>query len=103
MTSVIFIAYQHMKKIENKTILMKYIELQKGVSLEELLHSMYIEQQLSIRDIAEELGIHYHTVNSWLDEIGIKKRLPYETLLNVMEIRRKLNKKHTNNVSEEEE
>jgi len=92
-----------MKKIENKTILMKYIELQKGVSLEELLHSMYIEQQLSIRDIAEELGIHYHTVNSWLDEIGIKKRLPYETLLNVMEIRRKLNKKHTNNVSEEEE
>ena len=92
-----------MKKIENKTILMKYIELQKGVSLEELLHSMYIEQQLSIRDIAEELGIHYHTVNSWLDEIGIKKRLPYETLLNVMEIRRKLNKEHTSNVSKEGE
>ncbi len=92
MTLVISIAYQHMKKIKNKTILMKYIELQKGVSLEELLHSMYIEQQLSIRDIAKELGIHYHTVNSWLDEMGIKKRLPYETLLNVMEIRRKLNK-----------
>ena len=90
-----------MKKIENKTILMKYIELQKGVSLEELLHSMYIEQQLSIRDIAEKLEIHYHTVNSWLDEIGIKKRLPYETLLNVMEIRRKLNKEHTDNVSKE--
>lgn len=96
MTLVISIAYQHMKKIESKTILMKYIELQKGVSLEELLHSMYIEQQLSIRDIAEELGIHYHTVNSWLDKIGIKKRLPYETLLNVMEIRRKLSKEGDN-------
>ena len=82
-----------MKKIENKTTLMKYVELKEGgVPIEELLYSMYIEEKMSIREIADKLEVHYHTVNSWLDEIGIKKRLPYETLLEVMEIRRKLEK-----------
>ena len=82
-----------MKKIENKTTLMKYIELKEGgVPIEELLYSMYIEKKMSIREIADKLEVHYHTVNSWLDEIGIKKSLPYETLLEVMEIRRKLEK-----------
>ena len=72
---------------------MKYVELKEGgVSIEELLHSMYIEEKMSIREIADKLEVHYHTVNSWLDEIGIKKRLQYETLLEVMEIRRKLEK-----------
>ena len=83
-----------MRKIENKTTLMKYVELKEGgVPIEELLHSMYIEKKMSIREIADKLEIHYHTVNCWLDEIGIKKRLPYETLLEVMEIRRKLERR----------
>ena len=86
-----------MRKIENKTTLMKYIELKEGgVPIEELLHSMYIEKKMSIREIADKLEVHYHTVNSWLDEISIKKRLPYETLLEVMEIRRKLEKGENN-------
>ena len=86
-----------MRKIENKTTLMKYVELKEGgVSIEELLHSMYIEKKMSIREIADKLEVHYHTINSWLDEIGIKKRLPYETLLEVMEIRRKLEKGENN-------
>ena len=86
-----------MRKIENKTTLMKYVELKEGgVPIEELLHSMYIEEKMSIREIADKLEVHYHTINSWLDEIGIKKRLPYETLLEVMEIRRKLEKGENN-------
>lgn len=86
-----------MRKIENKTTLMKYIELKEGgVPIEELLYSMYIEKKMSIRKIANKLKVHYHTVNSWLDKIGIKKRLPYETLLEVMEIRRKLEKGENN-------
>ena len=86
-----------MRKIENKTTLMKYVELKEGgVPIEELLHSMYIEKKMSIREIADKLEVHYHTVNSWLDEIGIKKRLPYEMLLEVMEIRRKLEKGENN-------
>ena len=37
-----------MRKIENKTTLMKYVELKKGgVPIEELLHSMYIEEKMS--------------------------------------------------------
>lgn len=79
-----------MKQIENKTLLMKWIEVQKGVKLEELLHDLYIEKELSIREIAEKLGVHYHTVNSWLKLMEIEARLPHEKLLELVEIKRKL-------------
>ena len=85
-----------MKNIEHKTTLMKYIELREDSSIEELLYNMYIKEKMSIREIAEKLDIHYHTVNSWLDEIGIKKRLPHEMLLEVMSIRRKLERGNKN-------
>ena len=79
-----------MKQIENKTLLMKWVEVQKGVKLEELLHDLYIEKELSIREIAEKLGVHYHTVNSWLKLMEIEARLPHEKLLELVEIKRKL-------------
>ena len=79
-----------MKQIENKTLLMKWVEIQKGVKLEELLHDLYIEKELSIREIAEKLGVHYHTVNSWLKLMEIEARLPHEKLLELVEIKRKL-------------
>lgn len=79
-----------MKEIENKTLLMKWVEVQKGVKLEELLHDLYIEKELSIREIAEKLGVHYHTVNSWLKLMEIEARLPHEKLLELVEIKRKL-------------
>ena len=69
---------------------MKWIEVQKGVKLEELLHDLYIEKELSIREIAEKLGVHYHTVNSWLKLMEIEARLPHEKLLELVEIKRKL-------------
>lgn len=79
-----------MKEIEKKTLLMNWIEIQKGVKLEELLHDLYIEKELSIREIAEKLGVHYHTVNSWLKLMEIEARLPHEKLLELVEIKRKL-------------
>ena len=69
---------------------MKWVEVQKGVKLEELLHDLYIEKELSIREIAEKLGVHYHTVNSWLKLMEIEARLPHEKLLELVEIKRKL-------------
>ena len=79
-----------MKKIEKKTLLMNWVEMEKGVKLEELLHDLYIEKELSIREIAEKLEVHYHTVNSWLKLMEIEARLPHEKLLELVEIKRKL-------------
>lgn len=79
-----------MKEIEKKTLLMNWVEMEKGVKLEELLHDLYIEKELSIREIAEKLGVHYHTVNSWLKLMEIEARLPHEKLLELVEIKRKL-------------
>ncbi len=79
-----------MKEIEKKTLLMNWVEMEKGVKLEELLHDLYIEKELSIREIAENLGVHYHTVNSWLKLMEIEARLPHEKLLELVEIKRKL-------------
>lgn len=80
----------NIREIENKNTHMKYIELKEGVSIEELLHTLYIEEQRSIREIGEELGIHYHTVNKWLKMAGIDTRLPHQKLLDLVEIKRKL-------------
>ena len=79
-----------MRELEDKTILMKYIELKYGKDLEEILREKYIDQEIPIRMIAEELGVHYHTVNSWLDKVGIKARLPHQKLMELVEIKRKL-------------
>ena len=82
-----------MKKLENKTLAMKYLELQRGECIEDILHKMYVEERLSIRDIANELDVHYHTVNSWLKQINIDMRLPHEKLLELVEIKRMLKEK----------
>lgn len=82
-----------MKVLENKTLAMRYIELVYEKSIEEILYEKYIEEQKSIRQIAEELGVHYHTVNTWLKELGIGMRLPHAKLLDLVEIKRKLKEK----------
>ena len=69
---------------------MKYIEQVHGVQIEELLHKLYIEDNLSIRDISQKLGIHYHTINSWLKLAKINMRLPHEKLLEIIEIKERL-------------
>jgi len=79
-----------LKKICNKTISMKYIELTKGEELETLLHRLYIEEEKNIRDIAKELNVHYNTINKWLQLVGIQMRLPHQKMLELIEIKRRL-------------
>ena len=79
-----------MKLINKKTVLMKWVEYQEGISIEELLHNLYIEEEMSIRDISKKIKVHYHTVNSWLKEMEIEARLPHQKLLDMIEIKRKL-------------
>ena len=68
-----------MKDIKERIANLSKIHLFKNISDEELE-----------RMIAEELGVHYHTVNSWLDKVGIKARLPHQKLMELVEIKRKL-------------
>lgn len=51
---------------------------------------MYIEKGLSIREIAQRLGVHYHTINSWLKLAKIDMRLPHEKLLELIDIKERL-------------
>lgn len=80
------------KLIENKTLLMRWIEKNEGVPIEELLHALYIEEEMSIRDISKRLNVHYHTINTWLKDMEIEMRLPHQKLLEMVEIKRKLEK-----------
>lgn len=79
-----------MKELQDKTLLMKWIEFERGKKLEDILHELYIEKRLSIREVAEKLGVHYHTVNSWLKQMEIEMRLPHDKLMDLVEIKRKL-------------
>ena len=79
-----------MKELQDKTLLMKWIEFEKGKKLEDILHELYIEKRLSIREVAEKLGVHYHTVNSWLKQMEIEMRLPHDKLMDLVEIKRRL-------------
>ena len=79
-----------MKELQDKTLLMKWIEFKKGKKLEDILHELYIEKHLSIREVAEKLGVHYHTVNSWLKQMEIEMRLPHDKLMDLVEIKRRL-------------
>lgn len=75
---------------------MKWVELNTGKSIEDLLHELYIEKGMSIREIAQELNMHYHTVNKWLKLIGIEMRLPHQKLQEIIEIKMKLREEKAN-------
>lgn len=79
-----------MKLIKNKTLLMRWIEKNEGVPIEELLHALYIEEGMSIRDISKRLNVHYHTINTWLKQMEIEMRLPHDKLMDLVEIKRRL-------------
>ena len=79
-----------MKLIKNKTLLMRWIEKNEGVPIEELLHALYIEEEMSIRDISKRLNVHYHTINTWLKQMEIEMRLPHDKLMDLVEVKRRL-------------
>lgn len=54
--------------------LKKVLELWKGRPVEELLLDLYIKQDLSIPQVAEELNISVGSVHKWLSDYGISKQ-----------------------------
>lgn len=72
---------------------MKYVELTQGEKLETLLHRLYVIERKNIREIADILDVHYNTISRWIKLIGIDMRLPHHKLLEIIEIRRKLEDK----------
>lgn len=86
-----------MKEIKKKTTLMKYIELKESSSIEELLYKLYIEEELSIKEIAKQLGVSKNTIMVWLHQIEISTRLPHQKMLEVIEIKRELKRRERKN------
>jgi predicted transcriptional regulator len=52
----------------------------KGVVPKELLEEMYLKQRLSINKIADELGVSFSSVNSYMKELGIPIRSRRESI-----------------------
>lgn len=65
-----------MKQIQNKTNTMKRIEQIYGGGdiLEELLRKLYVEQELTIEEIANKLCLSTGTVYKWLKLADITTR-----------------------------
>ena len=63
-----------MKQIANKTDTMKQIETKLGGDIEEILRELYVDQDLSVMAISEQLGISYVTTHKWLELSGVRSR-----------------------------
>lgn len=63
-----------MKTIEKKTHTIKQIELKLGGGIEEILRSMYVDQNLPVKVIAKTLGVSYATAHKWIKLAGIRSR-----------------------------
>lgn len=78
------------KEIKKKTRAMKLVETEWGDSIENVLHFLYVEMDLPIRDVAEHLCVTSKTAHNWLKLCDIKMKIKYEKMLEVVELRRKL-------------
>lgn len=72
---------------------MKMVELMWGDTVENILHWLYIEEDLTIRQLSEVLEISAPTVYKWLLMCDIKMKIKYEKMLEVANIRRELMRK----------
>lgn len=57
-----------------KTNSMKRIERQYGKKIEEILRELYVEQEMTIEKIAEELIVSPATAYDWLKKANIRTR-----------------------------
>jgi transposase len=62
------------KNIQHKTTLMKTIQQNKGVEIEELLRRLFVDENKQIQEIARELNISYPIVINWLSLSGVRHR-----------------------------
>lgn len=57
-----------------KTPHMLLIEMERGEPIEQLLRRLYIDEDKTVIEIAQELGIAFTTVARWLRQFGIPRR-----------------------------
>lgn len=63
-----------MKHINNKTELMLSIESKYGVSIQEILRRLYVDEELTIEQIASKLKINHITCRKFMTLSGIYSR-----------------------------
>lgn len=54
--------------------LKKIIEQWKGQELKQVLKELYIEKDMSMHEVAEELSVSVGAVHAWLHKYGISKQ-----------------------------
>lgn len=57
-----------------KSLDMQLVEIRLGRPLEEVIRELYIDQGLSARQVAAELGTTQPTVTRWMARLGIPAR-----------------------------
>lgn len=63
-----------MRIIKDKSELMLQVEKKIGGNVEEALRKMYVDDNMSVRDISAELGVSYVTTHRWLKKAGVRSR-----------------------------
>lgn len=63
-----------MKSIPNKSKYIRVIEERYQTSIEELLRRMFVDENKTIDEMLDELGVSYVTLLKWLDKAGIYSR-----------------------------
>lgn len=63
-----------MKKIDNKTKKMLEIEKNRGVDVEEVIRQLYVDKNVRMHELCEELSISHTTALEWLSKAGIYSR-----------------------------
>lgn len=63
-----------MKSIPNKSKYIRVIEERYQTSIEELLRRMFVDENKTIDEMLDELGVSYLTLLKWLDKAGIYSR-----------------------------
>lgn len=70
------------------------LEAWKGMPIEELLRSEYIEKDKSIQEVAQELHVSVGTIYNWITSYGLHKfNKPWTSKLTKSEIQEILNMK----------
>jgi predicted ArsR family transcriptional regulator len=53
---------------------MQRIEAREGQQMDALLRSLYVEQELTVQQVADRLGITKGAASRWLERFGIDRR-----------------------------
>lgn len=56
------------------TALQRRIEREYGKPIDEILREMYVDKEMTMKDIASALDVNLRTVQRWVKECGIKAR-----------------------------